>query len=306
VRGTEAVRAGVAAADDDDLFALGTDGRLGVVTLLHAVGRGQELHGLVDAFEFATLDGEIAPHGGSAGEHDGIELCPKILGRNVDTDVDSGAEDRALSFHLRQTAIDVPLLHLELGDAVAEQAADAIGAFEDGDGVPGTRELLRRSESRGPGADDRDGLAGQVRRVDGCDPAFLERVVDDLDFHLLDGHRILVDAKHARGLARRRAQPPGELREVVGRVQAVDAFTPPVLVDQVVPLRDEVSQRAAVVAERDSTIHASAGLRLEGVLREVLVDLFPVHQAQVDGSPLGQLAHGVLQKSLWVTHELPP
>ena len=55
----------------------------------------------------------------------------------------------------------MPLLHLELGDAVAQQAADAVGALEDDHVVPGTGQLLRRSEARRPGADDRDALAGR-------------------------------------------------------------------------------------------------------------------------------------------------
>ena len=54
----------------------------------------------------------------------------------------------------------MPLLHLEVGDAVAEQAADAVGALEDGDGVPGAGELLRGGQAGGPGADDRHRLAG--------------------------------------------------------------------------------------------------------------------------------------------------
>jgi hypothetical protein len=41
----------------------------------------------------------------------------------------------------------VALLHLELGDAVAQQAADAVGALVDGDGVSGAGELLGGGEA---------------------------------------------------------------------------------------------------------------------------------------------------------------
>ena len=63
-----------------------------------------------------------------------------------------------------------------------------------------------------------------VWRGAGCggDPALVPGAVDDLDLDLLDRDRVLVDAEHARGLARRRAQPPGELREVVRGVQPLD------------------------------------------------------------------------------------
>ena len=38
------------------------------------------------------------------------------------------------------------------------------------------------------------------------------------------------------------------------------APVPVVAPDQVVPLRDEVAERAALVAERDAAVHAAAGL----------------------------------------------
>src|SRR5690606_9134370 len=57
VGGAEAVGAGVAAADDDDVLALGGDGGGVEVALLHPVGDGQVLHRLVDALEVASGDG---------------------------------------------------------------------------------------------------------------------------------------------------------------------------------------------------------------------------------------------------------
>ena len=103
-----------------------------------------------------------------------------------------------------------------------------------------------------------------------------------------------------------RAQPTGELREVVGRVQTLDGVVPVVLVDQVVPLGNQVSERATVVAERNSAVHATAGLGLEGFLRELLVDLFPVEQAQRHRPANRKFARRVLQEAAWITHELPP
>src|SRR3546814_14756643 len=56
------------------------------------------------------------------------------------------------------------LLHLELGDAVAQQAADLVGALIDRDRVTRAGELLGGSQARGTGTDDRDGLPGQPLR----------------------------------------------------------------------------------------------------------------------------------------------
>ena len=114
----------------------------------------------------------------------------------------------------------------------------------------------------------------------GRDPALGPGAIDDLDLDLLDGDRVLVDAEHARGFARRRAQPTGELREVVGRVQALDRVAPVVAIDQVVPVGNQVAERAAVVAERDAAVHAAPGLGHERLARERRVDLLPVVHAR--------------------------
>ena len=70
----------------------------------------------------------------------------------------------ALGLHLRDAAVDDVLLHLEVGNAVAQQAAGPGVLLEDMHVVAGARELLRAGEPRRTGADDRDLLAGLVRR----------------------------------------------------------------------------------------------------------------------------------------------
>ncbi len=278
VRCAQAVGAGVAAADDDDVLALGGDRRHVEVALLHPVAPGQEFHRLVDAGVLAARDREVTPRGGAAHEHDGVELLSQLRDGDIDTDVDVRPELGALGSHLREPAFEVTLLHLELGDAVAQQATDAVGALEHHDVVARTRQLLRGGEPGGARADDRR-LAPRLHLGDdGRDPALGPRPLDDLDLDLLDGDRVLVDAEHARGLTRGGAQATGELREVVGGVQALDGVAPVVAVDEVVPVRDEVPERAAVVAERDAAVHAAAGLELEGLGRERLVDLLPIAQ----------------------------
>src|SRR6202042_1183433 len=92
--------------------------------------------------------------------------------------------------------------------------------------------------------------------------------------------------------ARRWAKPPGELREIVGGVQAVGGLLPVVPPDQVVPLRDQVAQRAATVTERDAAVHAPPRLPLQLAGRERLVHLTPVMQPQLDGTTGRGLARG--------------
>ena len=276
------------------------------IALLHPVRPRQVLHRLVDAVQVAARDRQIARRRRAAGEHHGVELGAQLLGGDVDADVDAGAELGALGLHLLEPAVDVALLHLELGDAVAQQPADAVVALEDRHRVTGAGELLCGGQPGRAGADDGDRLAGQLLRRQRNDPALVEGVVDDLDLDLLDRDRILVDAEHARPLARRRAQPAGELREVVGGVQPLDRVAPAVVAHQVVPLRDQVAQRAAVVAERNAAVHAPGRLLAQRLVREVLVDLFPVAQPQRDRPPLRGLTLCVLEKALGIRHSRPP
>src|SRR5690606_3597676 len=130
----------------------------------------------------------------------------------------------------------------------------------------------------------------------------------------------LVDGEHTGGLAGRGAQSTGELREVVGRVQALDGAPPLAPPHQIVPLGDEVPERTSVVTERDATVHAAAGLlgddRQEhapkptstvasGVALAGGVDLTPVAQPLRDRAALRDLARGG-QEALGISHARPP
>src|SRR4029434_2699157 len=142
--------------------------------------------------------------------------------------------------------------------------------------------LLGRRQPRGAGADYRDLLAGAGPRRFGHHPAFIEGAIDDRDLDGLDGPRVVVDPEAARALTGRRAEPSRELREVVGGMQAIDRVVPVLAIDQVVPVRDDVAERTALVAEGDAAVHASRRLLLQLVAREGEVDLLPVTQALVD------------------------
>src|SRR5258708_201515 len=79
-------------------------------------------------------------------------------------------------------SLDVALAELDVGNAVHEQAADAIGALEDRDLVAGTIELGGAGHPRRAGAHNRDLLTGAFGRRLGNDPAFLKSLIDDGTF----------------------------------------------------------------------------------------------------------------------------
>ena len=168
VRGAEAVGAGVAAADDHDVLALGGDLALDGLAERDPVGLREELHGLVDAAELTTGDREVPRRAGADREHDGVEPVPELGAGEGLADLDAVAEDGALALHLAQPAVEVLLLHLELGDAVAQQAAGLVGALVDRDRVPGAGQLLRGREAGRTGAHDRDPASGRATPAAGA------------------------------------------------------------------------------------------------------------------------------------------
>ena len=166
VRGAQAVRPGVAAADDDDVLAVGGD-EVRVhdrVTLAAAVLLRQVVHREMDALQLAAGHRQVARRSGAARQQHRVEVALQAPGGQIHADVHAGLEDHALRFQDRQTAIEEALLHLELGDAVAQQATDAVRLLVDGHRVAGAVQLIGRSEAGGPGPDDRHPLHRAVGR----------------------------------------------------------------------------------------------------------------------------------------------
>ena len=118
----------------------------------------------------------------------------------------------------------------------------------------------RRGETGRARADHGDSLAGVPLGRYGGDPPVAPRQVDDRHLDVLDRDRLAVDAHDTGGFARGRAEPSGELGKVVRGMQPVGRAAPVVTPHQVVPLGNQVAQRAALVAERNAAVHAAARL----------------------------------------------
>ena len=175
----------------------------------------------------------------------------------------------AFGLHLRDAPVDVNLLHFKVGNAVAQEPAGFGPFLVDVHFVPGARQLLRAGKPGRSGADDRYSLAGVLRRRLGLEPP-RDGAIGDRAFDRFDGDRVLVDVERTRGLARRRAHAAGHFREIVGRVQVARGLFPVAVVDEIVPVRDLIVDRAARRAGREragahaighAAIHAARGLR---------------------------------------------
>ena len=175
---------------------------------------------------------------------------------------DRGFKDHALGLHLFNTAINVGLLHLEVWDTVAKQAAHTVIFFKHRHRMTHTRELLCCRQASRTGADHGHFFPRFERGHQGLDPALRPSFIDDGVLDRFDPHRIVVDVQGASGLARCGADATGELRKVVGRMQNLDGVVPVALEHQLIEVGNDVVDGAAVVAKGRSTIHAARTLVL--------------------------------------------
>ncbi|GKT49344.1 uncharacterized protein ColSpa_09525 [Colletotrichum spaethianum] len=278
--GTDTVVTSVTTADDDDVLALGRD--VGAVLKLGVEeGLGvlvQELHGVVDALELTTLDGEVTGDSRTGGDDDSVVLGLQVHELDVLADGNAALEVDALSSHEVGTALDDALVELHVGDTVHEQTTGAVSALVDGDGMSSAVELVGGGQTSRAGTDDGDLLTGADLGRGGDHPSLLETAVDDGALDGLDTDGVLVDAENAGTLAGSRADTTGELGEVVGHEQTVKGVTPLVLEDQLVPLGNDVGDGATGLglAERNTAVHATSGLVLELVLVETGGQLGPI------------------------------
>ncbi len=278
----DAVHPGVAAADHDHLLAGGADlgPRLGrprrppFVSSDPPVALVEVVHREVDPAEAAARRVEVAVHARAGRDDDRVVAVLDLLRADRPPDLRVVHELDALLREDRHAAVDHLLLELGVGDAEAHHPAGAFVALEHGHAVAAAVELVGDREAGRPGSDHRDRLAGPPGRGAGHDPTLVERALGDRQLDLLDRDRIVVDREHARRFARSGTDPAGELREVVGGVELIDRLAPLAAIDEIVPVRDQVAERAALVAERDPAVHAASALAAQLILgldQEVLL-----------------------------------
>ena len=258
----------------------------------------------MNAFQLASGNLEVARLFGAAGQQDGVIVPGEGFHRHIHAHVRVGHERDALGAHLLNAAVDDVLFHLEVGNAVTQQAADAVCLFVNSDGVTGAAQLLRCCQSGWPAAHHSHALAGVLLRRFGMNPSLLPGALDDTALDELNRDGGLIDAQHAGRLAGRGADAAGEFGKVVGGVKPTDSRLPAAVVNQIVPVGNEVINRAAGVTEGHPAVHAAGSLLALLLLGDWLVDLEPVVKAVLDLAAGGLFALN-LQKSCHLTHATP-
>ena len=156
-----------------DVLALGGDEAVvgDRVAFVAAILERQVLHREVHARKVASRHRKIARLPRAGGQQDSVPFGSQPIDRQVASDIDSASERHAFRFQNREPAVQDPLLHLELGDAVAQQPADSIGFLEHGHRMSHAIELVGRGQPGGTGPDNRDLLSGPMLRAAAARPS---------------------------------------------------------------------------------------------------------------------------------------
>ena len=108
----------------------------------------QKIHREMDSGKLAARNRQVARLLAAASQHDGVMLLEQFVDRDIDADIGIVVEDDTFALHLLDATVDVDLLHLEIGDAVTEQAARFRPTLVDMHLVACARELLCTGETR--------------------------------------------------------------------------------------------------------------------------------------------------------------
>src|SRR4029453_475922 len=143
------------------------------------------------------------------------------------------------------------------------------------------------------------------------DPSGVKSSIDDRLLDILDSHRPVIYAEDARAFARRGTNAAGEFGKIVLPHRQLESFLPTVVVDQIIPLWNQVvygtARRRAVdqisrMAERAAAIHAASRLKPQLIFTRVKMELFPVTQAFAWRSEKGNRTL-VFHESGWFSHK---
>ena len=183
----------------------------------------QEIHGVVDAGEVAPrrLGKEIERVLGAAGESAPRRASPRATWPTGPTPTWTlqWKVTPSASICLTRRSM-MRLLHLEVGNAVTQQAAGLGVLLVDVHLMAGARELLRRGEAGGARADDGDASCRFSSRPVAARSSLRSKARSAIAASIVfDRDRLVVDVERAGSLAGRRAHAARHLGEVVGRVQ---------------------------------------------------------------------------------------
>ena len=280
------------------MLPLGGDLRLSAVHQ-RLGGLGEVIHREVHALRVLARCAQSPGPPCAAAEHH------RIVARD-DLRVRLGVQEKghALRLHQSDSARYDLLGQLHVRDAVLKQSARTVRALDDGDAVATPIQIVRRRQPRGAGAHHRHALSRAHGGDAGLNQSPSEALFNQVELVVAGGDGAVV-GKHARLFAQRRAHAAREFGEAGRLGQAADGLLDLPAIEQIVPLRDQVVQRTAVVrlAVGHAAVHAAGRLLAALFVRAQGVQEFKVLHALSLRSE-GIFKALVFQKTCRLSHAL--
>ena len=280
-----------------------------------ALGGGAEkIYRKVDSLYIAVGDRQIPRLLGAATENHRIILSQQVFSLYIAAHIHTGSELYALSGHLFHPPKDHFLLQLHVRDSVHQQAAGPVRPLKYSDLMTALVELIRSRQPRRAGTDHGNPLSGAYLRDMRRHLSMGVGPFDNAQLILFDRDRVSVQAAGAGRLAQRGADSSGKLGKIIGFAQPLIGQIKIAGVDQIIPLRHQVMERAAGkhpveldtrLTEGDAALHTAAALLPPLLLGQQRVKFIPMLDA-LQGLLSGIAAALVIQKSGWFSHYCSP
>ncbi len=174
-------------------------------------------------------------------------------------------------------------------NAVHQKAADPVGTLKHRYKMPSPVQLVGHRQAGWAAPHNRNGLSGPrsgwfCRRI-----AFFISVFNNRIFVFSGGNGFSRQITGTGRFTQSRTHPCRKFRKIVGLFQAVIGLFPVSRIDEVVPFRNQIVQRAARrhaakrharLAERNAAVHTARPLLLLFFHRKMFVELVKVFYAQ--------------------------
>jgi hypothetical protein len=112
------------------------------------------------------------------------------------TNLNPSSKAHTLRFKLSESSVDVTLFHFEIGNSIAQQAANSIIFLKDRNGMPGSCKLLGGCQSGWAGTHHGNGFPSEALWRMGRNITVIESVIDYRNFNFFNCYRRLVYRKN--------------------------------------------------------------------------------------------------------------
>ena len=205
----------------------------------------QEIDRKVDSLCISSRGIYISGIGCTAGKHDSVVFFKKLLRLDILPYIHTSDKGNSFFLHHLYLAIHNMLFQLHIRNSIHEQPADPVRALIHCHAVSALIELISHCKTGRPASDHRYLLSGSYLGGLGRCIALLISIFYDSVLVFLGGYRFTDQPASAGCFTESRTHSRSELRKAVRLFQSIVCLLPVSHINQVIPLRHQIMQRAS-------------------------------------------------------------